>query len=86
MISDRKMSKLKHGIPLKLSILQMLSLLLAILISLSVTQKGDYGIDSIDNSVNSIIFLLFCSSLILNLVYIIGGPRLIGPVSDSSEE
>ena len=86
MISDRKMSKLKHGIPLKLSILQMLTLLLAILISLSVTQREDYGIDSIDKSINSLIFILFSISLILNLVYIIGGPRLIGPVSDSSEE
>ena len=81
MISDRPMSKLKGGLPLKLSILQMFLLLLAIILA-SISAET-YGIDY-DNTES--VFILFTGSLILNLVYIIGGPSLIPQLSESSEE
>ena len=84
MISDRKMSKLKHGIPMKLSILQMLFLLISLIISLASTSKEDYAADS--QQFAPITFLLFTGSFILTLVYIIGGPRLIGENPSNNEE
>ncbi len=81
MISDRKMSKLKGGIPLKLSILQMFLLLMAIILA-SISAES-YGTD-LDNT--ALVFVLFTGSLILNLVYIIGGPNLLPKNSESSEE
>jgi len=81
MISDRPMSKLKGGVPLKLSILQMFLLLLAIILA-SISAET-YGVDY-DNT--ELVFILFTGSLILNLVYIIGGPSLIPQLSESSEE
>ena len=81
MISDRPMSKLKGGLPLKLSILQMFLLLLAIILA-SISAET-YGIDY-DNT--ELVFILFTGSLILNLVYIIGGPSLVPQFSESSEE
>ena len=83
MISDRPMSKLKGGLPMKLSILQMAMLLVAIIIAFSHTPAETYGTD-LDNT--GLVFLLFTGSLILNLVYIIGGPKLIPELSSSSEE
>ena len=81
MISDRKMSKLKGGIPLKLSILQMFLLLMAIILA-SISAES-YGTD-LDNT--ALVFVLFTGSLILNLIYIIGGPNLLPKSSESSEE
>ena len=83
MISDRPMSKLKRGLPMKLSILQMAMLLVAIIIAFSHTPAETYGTD-LDNT--GLVLLLFTGSLILNLVYIIGGPKLIPELSSSSEE
>ena len=81
MISDRKMSKLKGGIPLKLSILQMFLLLMAIILA-SISAES-YG-TNLDNT--ALVFVLFTGSLILNLIYIIGGPNLLPKNSESSEE
>ena len=81
MISDRPMSKLKGGLPLKLSILQMFLLLVAIVLA-SISAET-YGIDY-DNT--GLVFLLFSCSFILNLIYVIGGPSLIPQISESSEE
>ena len=76
MVSDRKTSKLKHGIPLKLAILQMLSLLFAIIISMYITAGEDYASD-LENVL--IPFSLFSLSLLLVFVYIIGGEKFISP-------
>ena len=81
MISDRPMSKLKGGVPLKLSILQMFLLLLAIILA-SVSAES-YGTD-LDNT--GLVFLLFTGSLVLNMIYIIGGPRFVPQLSSPSEE
>ncbi|DAC15176.1 MAG TPA: hypothetical protein D7I06_07460 [Candidatus Poseidoniales archaeon] len=83
MVSDRKTSKLKHGIPLKLAILQMLSLLFAIIISMYITAGEDYASD-LENVL--IPFTLFSLSLLLVFVYIIGGEKFISPSSDDEGE
>ena len=74
MISDRKMSKLKSGIPMKLSVLQLSALLFGILHAMSLTQKDDAGVDL---SGTSFTMFLFTVSLFLMLVYIVMGPRLV---------
>ena len=81
MISDRHMSKLKHGIPLKLSIVQMFALLLALI--LAMISAENYATE-FDNTV--VVFLLFTISTVLNLVYVIGGPRLVTERSAPNEE
>ena len=75
------MSKLKHGIPLKLSIVQMFALLLALI--LAMISAENYATE-FDNTV--VVFLLFTISTVLNLVYVIGGPRLVTERSAPNEE
>ena len=83
MISDRKMSKLKSGIPMKLSVVQMTALLFGVLHAMSLTQKDDAGVDL---SGTTFTMFLFTVSLILMLVYIIIGPRLVDIESQLSEQ
>ena len=74
MISDRKMSKLKSGIPMKLSVVPLTALLFGILHARSLTQKDDVGVDL---SGTSFTMFLFTVSLFLMIVYIVMGPRLV---------
>ena len=83
MISDRKMSKLKSGIPMKLSVVQLTALLFGILHAMSLTHKDDVGIDL---SGTSFTMFLFSVSLILMLVYVIIGPRLVELESRQEEQ
>ena len=83
MISDRKMSKLKSGIPMKLSVVQLTSLLFAILHAMSLTHKDDAGVDL---SGTSFTMFLFTVSLFLMLVYIVMGPRLVDLESEQVEQ
>ena len=83
MISDRKMSKLKSGIPMKLSVVQLTALLFGILHAMSLTQKDDVGVDL---SGTSFTMLLFTVSLFLMLVYIVMGPRLVDLESELIEQ
>ncbi len=83
MISDRKMSKLKSGIPMKLSVVQLTALLFGILHAMSLTQKDDAGVDL---SGTSFTMLLFAVSLFLMLVYIVMGPRLVDLESEHAEQ
>ena len=83
MISDRKMSKLKSGIPMKLSVVQLTALLFGILHAMSLTQKDDVGIDL---SGTSFTMFLFSVSLFLMLVYVIIGPRLVDLESRQEEQ
>ena len=83
MISDRKMSKLKSGIPMKLSVVQLTALLFGILHAMSLTHKDDVGIDL---SGTSFTMFLFSVSLFLMLVYVIIGPRLVELESRQEEQ
>lgn len=83
MISDRKMSKLKSGIPMKLSVVQLTALLFAILHAMSLTHKDDVGVDL---SGTSFTMFLFTVSLFLMLVYIVMGPRLVDLESEQVEQ
>ena len=83
MISDRKMSKLKSGIPMKLSVLQLSALLFGILHAMSLTQKDDAGVDL---SGTSFTMFLFTVSLFLMLVYIVMGPRLVNSELEQLEQ
>jgi phosphatidylserine synthase len=83
MISDRKMSKLKSGIPMKLSVVQLSALLFGILHAMSLTQKDDVGIDL---SGTSFTMFLFGVSLFLMLVYIVMGPRLVSIENEFKEQ
>ena len=83
MISDRKMSKLKSGIPMKLSVVQLTALLFGILHAMSLTHKDDVGIDF---SGTSFTMFLFSVSLFLMLVYVIIGPRLVDLESRQEEQ
>ena len=74
MISDRKMSKLKSGIPMKLSIIQMVAILTAVIHAMSYTERTDVAADL---SNTGLTLLMFGVSLFLVLVYIVAGPRLI---------
>ena len=83
MISDRKMSKLKFGIPMKLSVVQLTALLFGILHAMSLTHKDDAGIDL---SGTSFTMFLFSVSLFLMVVYIVIGPRLVAQESKQLEQ
>ena len=74
MISDRKMSKLKSGIPLRLSVAQFVAILFAVIHAMSLTHKTDAAEDL---SGTSFTMFMFGVSLILVLVYIVLGPRLV---------
>lgn len=83
MISDRKMSKLKSGIPMKLSVVQLSALLFGILHAMSETDTWDSGEDL---SGTGFTMMLFCVSLFLMLVYILMGPRLVALENEFSEQ
>ncbi len=74
MISDRKMSKLKSGIPLRLSVAQFVAILFAVIHAMSLTQRSDAAEDL---SGTTFTMFLFGISLLLVLVYIVAGPRLV---------
>ncbi|RJV01158.1 MAG: hypothetical protein DWC06_03570 [Candidatus Poseidoniales archaeon] len=83
MISDRKMSKLKSGVPMTLSVVQLTSLLFAILHAMVLTHKEDAAIDL---SGTSFTMFLFGISLVLVMVYIVSGPRLVSSAEPSGEQ
>ena len=74
MISDRKMSKLKSGIQLRLSTLQFAALLFAVIHAMTLTHPSDAGENL---SGTSFTMFLFGFSLLWTMVYVIGGPRLV---------
>lgn len=74
MISDRKMSKLKSGIQLRLSTLQFASLLFAVIHAMTLTDSSDAGENL---SGTAFTMFLFSFSLFWTMFYIIGGPRLV---------
>ena len=74
MISDRKMSKLKSGIPLRLSAAQFVAILFAVIHAMSLTQRSDAAEDL---SGTTFTMFLFGFSLSLVLIYIIAGPHLV---------
>jgi hypothetical protein len=83
MISDRKMSKLKSGLQLRLSTIQFAALLFAIIHAMTLTQPSDAGENL---SGTSFTMFLFTFSLLWTMVYIIGGPRLVNenkPIEES---
>ena len=82
MISDRRMSKLKSGVAMKLSIVQLTSLLFAILHAMVLTQKEDAAIDL---SGTSFTMFLFGVSLLLVCLYILLGPKLVVDENQSDE-
>ena len=82
MISDRRMSKLKSGVAMKLSIVQLTSLLFAILHAMVLTQKEDAAIDL---SGTSFTMFLFGVSLLLVCLYIVLGPKLVVDENQSDE-
>ena len=68
---------------MKLSVVQLTSLLFAILHAMSLTHKDDAGIDL---SGTSFTMFLFTVSLFLMLVYIVMGPRLVNLESEQIEQ
>tara|TARA_B100000941_G_scaffold93404_1_gene64837 strand:- start:9274 stop:10158 length:885 start_codon:yes stop_codon:yes gene_type:complete len=83
MISDRKMSKLKSGFPLRLSAIQFAAVLFAVIHAMSFTKKDDFASD-LDGT--AFTMLLFSISLILMLIYIIFGPYIVRSEMISDEE
>ena len=74
MISDRKMSKLKSGLQLRLSTLQFAALLFAVIHAMTLTHPSDAGENL---SGTSFTMFLFGFSLLWTMVYVIGGPHLV---------
>ena len=74
MISDRKMSKLKSGFPLRLSVMQFAAVLFAVIHAMSFTDRDDFASD-LDGT--AFTMLLFSISLALILVYITLGPSIV---------
>lgn len=81
MISDRKLSKAKKGIPMKLSALQLLSIVSATILSiLNSTEVGE-------NLINTKFqFVLYSLSAILLVVYVVAGPKIVEMDSKESFE
>lgn len=73
MISDKPLSKLKGGIPRKLSVLQLVAVLIAILHSLKHTTISEHGNDMAGLNIS---FILFVISAILIMSYIIIGEKI----------
>ncbi len=69
MISDRKLPKNKHGLPLKISSIQGLAILSATIISL--INSTEFAIDLADTKPQ---FILYSISALLLSFYIITGP------------
>jgi len=72
MISDKPLSKLKGGTVMKLSILQLVIIMTAIIYSLKNTAKSEHGEEMAGLEIS---FFLFAVSAILVLAYIIVGER-----------
>ena len=81
MISDRKLSKAKKGIPMKLSALQLLSIVSATILSiLNSTEVGE-------NLINTKFqFVLYGLSAILLIIYVVAGPKIVDMDSKESFE
>ena len=79
MISDRKLSKLKKGLPMRLSTLQFAAILYGIIHAMTLTAKADAGED-LSGTVFTMFF--FTISFILTLIYILAGPQLIPSVEE----
>ncbi len=82
MISDRKMSKLKSGLQLRISSIQFAALLFAIIHAMTLTHPSDAGENL---SGTSFTMFLFIFSLFWTVVYVVGGPRLVSEVSIPEE-
>ena len=81
MISDRKLSKAKKGIPMKLSALQLLSIVSATILSiLNSTEVGE-------NLINTKFqFVLYGLSAILLIIYVVAGPKIVEMDTNESFE
>jgi len=82
MISDKPLSKLKGGIVMKLSIIQLLAILVGIVYSLIQTTNSDNGQHGSGMTGLEIPFILFTFSAALVLAYIIVGERVVTNSSD----
>jgi phosphatidylserine synthase len=71
MIADRKLPKNKRGLPMKISVIQGLSILFGVMLSWS--GSALYAINIDDSKVQ---FILFSISATLLIFYVISGPRL----------
>ena len=71
MIADRKLPKNKHGLPMKLSVIQMLSILVATILAWVYSTE-----DAIDLGDTTPQFILYAISAILLVVYVVTGPKL----------
>ena len=83
MISDRKLSKVKHGAPMWLSIVAMTTLLAGTLIQLRYTLGAS---PELDEAAGISTFVLFSTTLILSLIYIIAGPTMVEIELDDTNE
>ena len=82
MISDRRLSKLKHGLDLKLSILQMLSLLIGILITVSLTGISETAAETEELGYAG---WLFAASALFCIYYLVKPQPPIAEQDHSSE-
>lgn len=83
MISDRKMSKLKSGFALRLSVIQFAAILFAVIHAMSVTQKTDAASDL---SGTAFTMFLFGISLVLVMIYVVAGPHIVKLENTFSED
>jgi len=83
MISDRKMSKLKGGMQIRLSALQFAAILFAVIHAMTLTKRSDAGENL---SGTSFTMFLFSFSLFFIVVYIVAGHRLTDYNDSSSEK
>ena len=74
MISDRRLSKLKHGWPTALSIIQQLALLVATLYMLIFISNGG---EANSEGANKFAASLLATSLGLTLFYVLAGPSIV---------
>ena len=82
MISDWKSSKLKHGLPLKLTIVQFIAILSAIIYALIYTSSG-IATSTLSGMFPS--FIGFTISSVLVILYIAAGSRIISGEVSSEE-
>jgi phosphatidylserine synthase len=81
MISDRKLSKTKKGIPMRLSGLQLLTILIATI--LSIIHSSEVGVELVDTRPQ---FILYAISAILLIIYIAAGPKIAAMDNNDSTE
>jgi phosphatidylserine synthase len=74
MISDRPLSKLKGSLQMKLSLLQLIAMLVAIIFALIGTTKSEHGLEMAGLNLS---FYLFIISALFVLSYIISGERVV---------